>query len=225
MSYDPELLAKEQRKEKSFNAVAEAIINEQPWGKFYGLMKGASDLGEGLLPHRVCLDKQGRILKVYKGKAGRWVGAFIRPAHEHAAKAFSQKKYGRGVLGLMGFGWIPNLIEQKKANCVEVVPEDFLSEADRRRSVIKNDPMRGPIQLQTTAKYTPQELQAQTQFFKDQMGVQVPGTYMGKVNPFSQKSQIGDSLTAAFNKVKPYQWLIVGTVVAIIVFLALKLKN
>jgi len=129
-----QLSKKEQLAEQKYNKISEKIIGATPWGQFYGIMKAGADIGEGLLNHEVCIAPDGRILNVAKKKSGKVIQAFIRPAHEHATKAFSQKKWGRGIVGLVGFGWIPNLIEQKKASCFGITPEEFLSVSERRKN-------------------------------------------------------------------------------------------
>lgn len=122
----------EKNREQQFNQIAEKIIGTQPWGKFYGLMKTAADTGEGMIKHQICVSPDGREIEVAKTLKGKIVKSFIRPAHEHAAKAFSQKKYGEGIIGILGFGWIPNLIKQRRATCGIITPNDFLLEARKR---------------------------------------------------------------------------------------------
>lgn len=122
----PDQYAKELKREKDYNKAAEFIISKTAWGKFYGLMRGASKLGEGLIPHKICIGKDGRILKIYKSVAGKWVGSFLKPAHEQAARDFSRKKYGRGILDLVGFGSFIDAHEQAKAKCIEITPNNIL---------------------------------------------------------------------------------------------------
>lgn len=119
-------LAEEKAREKRTNKISEAIITKTAWGKFYGLMRGASKMGEGMVKHKVCIDKNGRVLKIYKSKAGKWVGTFLKPAHEQMARDFSQKKYGRGMLDMLGFGSFIDHHEQKKAKCFVFKPNELL---------------------------------------------------------------------------------------------------
>ena len=131
-----EQLAKEKRIEQQFNKVSEKVIGMTPWGAFYGLMIAASRAGEGMFQHKICIDKDGRPVEVGKSVAGRWVKSFIRPAHEYAAEAFSQKKFGQGAVHLLGHGWIINIVKQRrlKKNCDEllITPDEFIQEAKRR---------------------------------------------------------------------------------------------
>lgn len=148
MALTPEQLAKERKAEAQYNKIAEKIIQTQPWGQFYGLMKGAADFGEGMIKHQVCIAPDGRPISVAKTKHGRVLKSFIRPAHEHATKAFSQKKFGRGIVGLFGFGWIPNLVEQRRATCLDVVPSEFIKIAeDRKRAALPEKPQPTPEQI------------------------------------------------------------------------------
>lgn len=113
----------QQQNEALINQISEAIIKLTPFGAYYGYMKAASSLGEGMLPHKFCTDKDGKTVKVYKGDFSKVVGSFIKPVHEQAAQAFSQGEYLRGLVDLMGFGGFWNLHEQKTATCFEVRPD------------------------------------------------------------------------------------------------------
>lgn len=130
-----EQLAKERRIAKQFDAVSEKVIGMTPWGAFYGLMISASRAGEGMFEHRVCIDpKDGRPVEVARSVAGRWVKSFIRPAHEYASEAASQKKWGQAAVHMAGHGWIINILKQRrlKSNCLEITPDEFIQEAKRR---------------------------------------------------------------------------------------------
>ena len=125
MAISEQQLAQEKQAERRFNAISERVIGLTPWGQFYPLMKAGADLGEGMIPRKVCTHN-GRIVEVAKSEAGKWAQSFIRPAHEHASKAFSQGDFWRGVVGLTGHGWIYNIQEQRNANCSEITPNEFL---------------------------------------------------------------------------------------------------
>lgn len=127
-----EQLATERANEKKINYLSEQVISKTAWGKFYGLMRMASKAGEGMIPHRVCIDKNGRVLKIYKSKAGKWVGSFLKPAHEQMARDFSQKKYGRGLLDMVGFGSFIDVHDQKTAKCFIIHPDQVLKQKDRK---------------------------------------------------------------------------------------------
>ena len=119
-------IQQEQKNEGSINKLSEKIISKTAWGKFYGLMRGAAAAGEGAIPHMVCVDKNGRILRIYKSKAGKWIGTFLKPAHEQMARDVSQKKYGRGLLDMLGFGSFIDHHEMKNARCFKLRPNDIL---------------------------------------------------------------------------------------------------
>ena len=124
----------EQKREKVYNKLSETVISKTAWGKFYGLMRLASATGEGMIPHKICVDKDGRILKIYKSKAGKWVGSFLKPAHEQASRDFSRKKYGRGFLDMIGFGSFLDARDQKTAKCFTLKPNDLVKKKDQNAS-------------------------------------------------------------------------------------------
>ena len=130
----PDQIKQEQKKEAAYNKLAETVISKTTWGKFYGLMRMASKAGEGAIPHKVCIGKDGRILKIYKSKAGKWVGSFLKPAHEQAARDFSRKKYGRGVLDMVGFGSFLDAHDQMTATCIIVTPNQVLKAKTKKTS-------------------------------------------------------------------------------------------
>lgn len=126
-------LAEEKKREKLYNKLSEKVISKTAWGKFYGLMKLASTTGEGMLKHKICIDKEGRVLKIYKSKFGKWAGSFIKPAHEQMSRDFAKKKYGRGVLDLLGFGSFLDVRDQKKAKCFIMKPNDLVKPENRNK--------------------------------------------------------------------------------------------
>jgi hypothetical protein len=125
-----EQIAKEQMSEKQFNQLSEQVIGATPWGQFYGLMKGASNAGEGMLKHQVCLDKNGRNIKVYKG-AGKVVGAFLKPSHEYTMQYISRKEWGKAALSLTGlYGQLQSIKEQRqtqRGGCITVIPDEIIA--------------------------------------------------------------------------------------------------
>ena len=121
-----EQIKSEKQNEAAYNKLAEVIIKKTAWGKFYGLMRGAAKAGEGAIPHKVCIGKDGRVLKIYKSVGGQWIGSFLKPAHEQASRDFSRKKYGRGFLDMIGFGSFIDAHEQKTAKCIVVTPDQIL---------------------------------------------------------------------------------------------------
>ena len=130
-------LAEEKKREAKLNKLSEKVISKTAFGKFYGLMRMASKFGEGKIKHKICVDKNGRILKIYKSKAGKFIGSFLKPAHEQMARDFSQKKYGRGFLDMVGFGSFLDFRDMKKAKCFIVKPNDLVKPADRNTKGIE----------------------------------------------------------------------------------------
>lgn len=124
-------LEQERKREANYNKLSEQVISKTAWGKFYGLMRLASATGEGAIKHKICIDKNGRILKIYKSKAGKWVGSFLKPAHEQASRDLSQKKYGRAFLDMVGFGSFLDVRDQMKAKCFTMRPNDLVKPQDR----------------------------------------------------------------------------------------------
>jgi hypothetical protein len=131
-------LAEEKSREKNYNKISEFIISKTAFGKFYGLMRMASKAGEGMIKHKICIDKNGRILKIYKSKTGKWIGTFLKPAHEMMSRDLSQKKYGRAVLDLFGFGGFIDHKEMKHAKCFIIKPNLIVKKEDRHTKGIEN---------------------------------------------------------------------------------------
>lgn len=125
-------LEAERKNEQKINVLSEQIISKTAWGKFYGLMRMASKAGEGMIPHKICVDKDGRILKIYKSKAGKWAGAFLKPAHEQMARDLARKKYGRAMLDMVGFGSFIDRHEMRTAKCFIIHPNQILKREDRK---------------------------------------------------------------------------------------------
>jgi len=125
-------IQKEQKREKQANMIAEQVISKTAWGKFYGLMRAAARAGEENIPHKVCVDKNGRVLKVYKSKAGQWAAAFLKPAHEQAARDLSQGKTGRAFLDMLGFGGFIDRHEMRSAKCFVIKPKDVLNKSYKK---------------------------------------------------------------------------------------------
>lgn len=126
-------LEQEKKREALFNNLSKKIIGKTPWGKFYGLMRMAASYGEGHLKHKVCIGKDGRVLKIYKSKGGKFIGAFLKPAHEQAARDFGRKKYGRAFLDMVGFGSFLDWHDQKHAKCYIFKPNDLVKKEDRHK--------------------------------------------------------------------------------------------
>lgn len=124
-------LQDEQKKEAQANKIAETIISKTAWGKFYKYMRAAAKMGEDNIPHKVCVDKDGRVIRIYKSKAGKWVGAFLKPAHEQAARDLSQKKTGRAFLDMIGFGGFIDANEAKHAKCFVIRPSTILKSKNK----------------------------------------------------------------------------------------------
>ena len=119
-----EQLAEEQRKEAEYNKLFEKIISKSPFGQWYGLMIGASNLLTKNLPKRVGIDQDGRPLVVYKGDIGKLMGVWAVPTHKVIAHDLAIKDY-KGALGaFFGSGQIVETIKQKKAMFFDISPEE-----------------------------------------------------------------------------------------------------
>lgn len=120
------------QQEQSYNQAFEKIIGATAWGKFYGLMKGASQIGEGAIPHKVCISEDGREIKVFNSKLGKVVGSFIRPTHEDVAKYLSKKQYGKAIGSFfLPINHVDNIKEQRDTNCFVVTPNEVISRASQ----------------------------------------------------------------------------------------------
>ena len=122
-----EQLADEQRKEREFNKLSEAVISKTAWGKFYGLMRGASRLLTDNLKQSVGIDSDGRPIVVYKKDVSKVLGTFAVPAHEWMAKEYAKKDLG-GLIGsvlTMGISSMAkNIKQQKKAKFFDISPKE-----------------------------------------------------------------------------------------------------
>jgi hypothetical protein len=132
-----EQIAEEERKEKEYNKLFEMVISKSPFGQWYGLMIGASNLLTKNLPKRVGIDKDGRPIIVYKTEMGKIMGVWANPTHKVIAKNLGQKKYGTAVGALLGTGQITEMIKQKRAKFFDISPSE-VTEINNRREALKN---------------------------------------------------------------------------------------
>ena len=119
-----EQLADEQRKEAEYNKLSEMVISKTAWGKFYGLMIGASNLLTRNLDKRVGVDEDGRPLVVYKSDIQKVMGVWAIPTHKVIAKDISQKKWGKLVVDALTGGQITEMAKQKKAKFFDISPKE-----------------------------------------------------------------------------------------------------
>jgi hypothetical protein len=127
----------EQRKEAEFNKLSEAVISKTPWGKFYGLMRGASRLFTQNLKQSVGIDDDGRPIVVYKKDISKILGTFAVPAHEWMAKEYAKKDWG-GLLASVFTGGVSsemkNIKQQKKAKFFDISPKEVEEIYNRRKA-------------------------------------------------------------------------------------------
>lgn len=117
-------LAEEARKEREYNKLSEAIINKSPFGQWYPLMIGASNLLRKNLKKVVGIDEDGRPLVVYKTDIGKALGVWSTPTHEVISKDLSRNDW-KGALGaLLGGGQIAEIRKQKKAKFFDISPKE-----------------------------------------------------------------------------------------------------
>ena len=133
-----EQLEEEQRKEREYNKLFEMVISKSPFGQWYSLMIGASNLLTKNLPKRVGIDKDGRPIVVYKTKAGKIMGVWAEPTHKVIAKNLGQKKYGSAIGALLGTGQITEMIKQKRAKFFDISPSEVKDIRNKRISLEKN---------------------------------------------------------------------------------------
>lgn len=129
MPISKQQIEQEKAKAAQMNKVAEQVIGYTGWGRFYPLMRGAASIGEGMTPHKVCVDKNGRDINVYNSTTGKILGSFFRPAHEDATTAISQGDYGQAAIDLAGWGWIKNVQDQfsDENNCLDIIPQMLIN--------------------------------------------------------------------------------------------------
>jgi len=132
-----EQIAEEQRKEREYNKLFEMVISKSPFGQWYGLMIGASNLLTKNLPKRVGIDKDGRPIIVYKTEMGKIMGVWAEPTHKVIAKNLGQKKYGAAIGALLGTGQITEMIKQKRAKFFDISPSE-VTDIRNKREALKN---------------------------------------------------------------------------------------
>lgn len=122
----------EAQREQTYNQVAEKVIGTTAWGQFYGIMKGAATMGQGAIPHSICISKDGSQIKVYNKIAGKVVGSFLTPTHEYVTKYLAKKQYGKALASTFGlFGQLTDIKEQREATCFTVTPNEVISRANQ----------------------------------------------------------------------------------------------
>lgn len=120
------------QKEQTYNQIAEQVIGKTAWGQYYALMRSAAALGEGSIPHRVCVSQDGTEIRVYNSTIGKVVGSFLKPTHEYVTKYLSRKEYGKALASTFGlFGQLTNIKEQQNANCFLIKPNDVISRSNQ----------------------------------------------------------------------------------------------
>ena len=92
----------EQQNEAQLGALSNTAVSATPYGGLIGMMRNASSIGEGAIPHKICLDKNGNNITVYNTRANKLVAAFLKPTHEYVQKYLAEKKYGEAALSLLG---------------------------------------------------------------------------------------------------------------------------
>lgn len=123
----------EQQNQAQFNQISNTVIGQTSWGKFYGLMRGAASIGEGAIPHRVCIGKDGSEIQVYNTRANKLLAAFLKPTHEYVQKYLAEKSYGEAALAALGiYGQLKSVQEQESATCITVTPDFIIQEQARR---------------------------------------------------------------------------------------------
>lgn len=130
-------IADEQRKEAEFNKLFEQVISKSPFGQWYGLMIGASNLLTQNLQKRVGVGRDGRPIVVYKTNIGKLMGVWATPTHKVIAKDLSQGKYGEALGALLGIGQIVEMVKQQQAKFFDISPKE-VQEIYARKQAAKN---------------------------------------------------------------------------------------
>jgi hypothetical protein len=125
----------EQQKEAQINSLSSTAIGATPYGALIGMMRSVTSAGEGMIPHKVCLSKNGGEIKVYNTRSSKLIAAFLKPTHEYVQKYIAQKKYGEAALSLLGiYGQLKSVQEQEAAKCFTVTPSDFLKQQAKKEA-------------------------------------------------------------------------------------------
>jgi hypothetical protein len=124
MSISKAKIADEQRKEAEYNKLFEAVIAKSPFGKWYPLMKMASNTLRKNLPKQVGIDEDGRPVVIYKDIGGKLLGVWSTSTHEVIAKDLSEHKYGKALGALFGIGQIQEMKTQMKAKIFDISPDE-----------------------------------------------------------------------------------------------------
>lgn len=141
MALTAEQLQKERDNEAKLNELSDKIIGYTPFGQLYPLMRLAASIGEGSIPHKICVDADGRTVTVYKGTAGKLVGSWLKPTHEYITNYLSKGDYLNALLSTQGWwGQMKNYEAQKKATCITITPNEIINLVN---SVPSRDPNTG----------------------------------------------------------------------------------
>lgn len=138
-----EQLADEQRKEREYNKLFELVISKSPFGQWYGLMIGASNLVTKNLPKRVGVDEDGRPMVVYKSDAQKLMGVWAEPTHKVIARDLGKKKYKEALGALLGGGQIQEIVRQKRAKFFDISPKEVGEMHNKKVSQKKKEVVSG----------------------------------------------------------------------------------
>lgn len=120
---------KEKQNSGQLNSLTNTVVGATGYGALLGVFTSASKIGQGMIPHKVCFDKEGGSVTVYDTKLNKFVGAFLKPTHEYVLDYVAQKKYGDAALSLLGiYGQLKSVQEQEKVkNCITIKPDDYIA--------------------------------------------------------------------------------------------------
>lgn len=120
---------KEKQSSAQLNSLTNTVVGATGYGALLGVFTTASKIGQGMIPHKVCFDKDGGSVTVYDTKLNKYVGAFLKPTHEYVLDYVAQKKYGDAALSLLGiYGQLKSVQEQENVkNCVTIKPDDYIT--------------------------------------------------------------------------------------------------
>lgn len=120
-------LNEEKRKEAAYNQLFDKVIVKfKPFGTWYQYMIGASELLTKNLPKRICIDKDGRPVVIYKGDLAKMAGVWATPTHKVISKDIAEHKYWRALGDLLGVGQIVETVKQytNHNQCFDISPDE-----------------------------------------------------------------------------------------------------
>ncbi len=116
------------------NNVSTTAIGQTGLGQYYGILKGLSAAGQGMIPHKICRTKDGSSINVYDTTLNKVVGSFLTPTHEYVTKYIAQGNYGAALASSFGiFGQGKDVKAQEEADCTEIIPDEVIAQIEPKK--------------------------------------------------------------------------------------------